>query len=108
VQVTWLRVVLDEGHCIRNAATMQSRAAATLPARSRWVISGTPIQNSMKDLYGLLAFLHLQPLSERDVFNASVDRPLRNGNPDGPRRVKVLLGAIALRRLKTTKVLTHA
>ena len=46
LQVKWLRVVLDEGHCIKNAAANQAKAARKLEAWSRWSVTGTPIQNS--------------------------------------------------------------
>ena len=46
MQVKWLRVVLDEGHCIKNAAALQAKAARKLDAWSRWSVTGTPIQNS--------------------------------------------------------------
>lgn len=41
--VNWGRVVLDEGHTIRNHATKAAVAATALLARCRWVLSGTPI-----------------------------------------------------------------
>ena len=44
VQVSWLRVVLDEGHTIRNASTQQAQAAAAVKAERHWIVSGTPIQ----------------------------------------------------------------
>lgn len=42
-QANWRRVVLDEGHYIRNARTKNALAACELKATSRWVLSGTPM-----------------------------------------------------------------
>lgn len=42
-KLDWRRVVLDEGHTIRNAKTKAAEAACKLKARSRWVLSGTPM-----------------------------------------------------------------
>lgn len=42
-QVNWRRVVLDEGHTIRNAKTKAAVAACALNAQSRWVLTGTPM-----------------------------------------------------------------
>ena len=39
----WRRVVLDEGHTIRNPTTKAAEAACALRAESRWVLSGTPM-----------------------------------------------------------------
>lgn len=101
----WQRVVLDEGHFVKNATTKQSQCCAELPARARWLVTGTPIQNSMKDLYGLIAFLRLAPLTERSVFRAAFERPIAAGNPSGLLRLKVLMAAVAMRRMKTMMVL---
>ena len=57
--VQWRRVVLDEGHIIRNPSTKAAIAACSLLAQSRWVLSGTPIVNSIKDLYSMLKFLRI-------------------------------------------------
>lgn len=42
-KLNWRRVVLDEGHTIRNAKTKAAEAACKLKAQSRWVLSGTPM-----------------------------------------------------------------
>jgi SWI/SNF-related matrix-associated actin-dependent regulator of chromatin subfamily A3 len=39
----WRRVVLDEGHTIRNARTKVAQAACEINAESRWVLTGTPM-----------------------------------------------------------------
>lgn len=39
----WRRVVLDEGHTIRNAKTKVAKAACKIEAKSRWVLTGTPM-----------------------------------------------------------------
>lgn len=57
MKMKWRRVVLDEGHLIRNKNTQQSRTAFELEAAARFVISGTPLQNALSDLYCLVKFL---------------------------------------------------
>lgn len=39
-KVSWLRVVLDEGHIIRNPNALQSKAVLDLTAQRRWILSG--------------------------------------------------------------------
>lgn len=41
--IEWRRVVLDEGHTIRNAKTKVAMAACEIKAKSRWVLTGTPM-----------------------------------------------------------------
>src|ERR1700712_1013364 len=53
----WRRVVLDEGHTIRNPRSKGAIAACGLRADSRWTLTGTPIINSLKDLYSQVRFL---------------------------------------------------
>lgn len=42
-KIEWRRVVLDEGHTIRNAKTKAALAACQVKAKSRWVLTGTPM-----------------------------------------------------------------
>ena len=53
----WGRVVLDEGHEIRSASSKIHASMKTLRSNIRWVISGTPVYNSMKDFVALCGFL---------------------------------------------------
>ena len=50
-QVKWHRIVLDEAQSIKNSRTLAANAAWALVARHRWCLSGTPIQNSLDDLF---------------------------------------------------------
>lgn len=53
----WDRVVLDEAHKIRNGDGEIARSARRLIAPIRWVVTGTPLVNSLKDIVSMLAFL---------------------------------------------------
>ena len=57
--VSWSRIVFDEAHHLRNAKTTRYIGAKLLPARIRWLVSGTPIQNSKKDFYSLCSLIRL-------------------------------------------------
>lgn len=59
----WKRVVLDEGHVIRNPATKLFKEISKLQSEIRWILSGTPIQNSKKDLKTLAGWVGV-PKSE--------------------------------------------
>lgn len=43
LNIPWKRVVIDEGHQIRNPATKAAIAVSALTAERRWVLTGTPI-----------------------------------------------------------------
>ena len=53
----WDRLILDEGHEIRNPKTKRFKCLAAFEASVRWVVSGTPIFNSMRDFIALCGFL---------------------------------------------------
>lgn len=53
----WLYLVLDEAHLLRNPATRTAKAARELRASHRLGLTGTPIQNSVLELWSLFEFL---------------------------------------------------
>lgn len=57
LRIGWDRVILDEGHEIRNRKSKTHIACLALRTQIRWVVSGTPVFNSMKDFVALSAFL---------------------------------------------------
>ena len=53
--ITWNRVIFDEGHHLRNAKTGRHLGALDIKAECRWIVTGTPIQNSRSDFHALCA-----------------------------------------------------
>ncbi|XP_067471478.1 helicase-like transcription factor isoform X2 [Thunnus thynnus] len=102
--ISWLRVVLDEGHIIRNPNAQMSKAVLDLKAQRRWILSGTPIQNSVKDLWMLLAFLRLKPFDVREWWNRVIQRPVTQGDREGLQNLQTLVKCITLRRTKSSEV----
>ncbi|KAK1771295.1 RAD5-like protein, partial [Phialemonium atrogriseum] len=103
-QRKWRRVVLDEGHTIRNASTKVAEATCGLRAQSRWVLTGTPIVNNIKDLHSLLKFLRITGgIEQSQIFNALIARPLAIGKPQAERLLQSLMQDLCLRRKKDMK-----
>lgn len=56
--VGWNVVCLDEAHQIKNRTTRMSQAAMSLQAGSRLILTGTPVQNHMGELWNLMQFIN--------------------------------------------------
>ena len=86
LNVLWKRVVIDEGHQIRNPATKAAIAVSALTAERRWVLTGTPIVR-----FFLPAFMSVQAhrltaeLPKRSRLSLDI---LEDMSPSGP--IKVL------------------
>ncbi|KAJ7555457.1 hypothetical protein O6H91_05G038800 [Diphasiastrum complanatum] len=106
-KVHWLRVILDEAHLVKSPCAQQTSATVSLEADRRWAVTGTPIQNSYKDLFSLMMFLKLQPLNDRYFWTHTIQRPLLSGERSGFSRLQGLMSAIALRRTKETQIDGH-
>lgn len=60
MSIPWLRVVMDEAHATaRNLSTEANAALSSLRAAYKWAVTGTPFNNSWKDLTGLMRVLGL-------------------------------------------------
>jgi len=97
----WRRVVLDEGHTIRNPRSKGALAACGLRADSRWTLTGTPIVNTLKDLYSQIRFLKFSGgLEDFGMFNSVLIRPLNAGQSEARLLLEALMSTICLRRRK--------
>ena len=63
VLVEWWRLCLDEAQMIENGFSQAARTARTIPRINAWGITGTPVKDDVKDLFGLLSFLRYEPLA---------------------------------------------
>lgn len=74
---TWLYCVLDEGHAIRNPKSRLSQAAKRVTAHHRLILSGTPIQNDVLEMWALFDWLMPGLLGSEREFNAKYGKALQ-------------------------------
>ena len=63
VQLSWWRVCLDEAQQIESGVSAAAKVARTIPRVNAWGVTGTPIKDNVKDLWGLLLFLRYEPFA---------------------------------------------
>ncbi|KAJ2931331.1 hypothetical protein H1R20_g5658, partial [Candolleomyces eurysporus] len=78
----WLYCILDEGHVIKNAKTKLTKAVKAIQAQHRLILSGTPIQNNVLELWSLFDFLMPGFLGTEGSFNERFGKPILS-NRDG-------------------------
>jgi SNF2 family DNA or RNA helicase len=102
--LTWWRVVLDEAQSIKNARSQVAASVWALRARRRWCLSGTPLQNSVDDLYSYFRFLHYAPYDDLPAFRARIREPIRACPAAGFAALQRVLQTVMLRRTKATRI----
>ena len=95
----WDYVILDEAQAIKNPGTQQTRAVKKLQAANRIVLTGTPVENRLSDLWSLFDFLNPGLLGNLKEFK-SFARHLHD-DPAGYGRLRQVIRPYILRRLKT-------
>jgi SNF2 family DNA or RNA helicase len=65
-------VILDEAQAIKNASSASAKAARLLTARYRLALSGTPIENHLRELWSLFEFLNPGVLGSAAAFSGLV------------------------------------
>ena len=66
-QIKWGRIICDEAHHLRNRRTKIVKAVSNLKTNHMWLISGTPIQNHINDLYSLFDILKIPNTVYTDI-----------------------------------------
>ena len=97
--------ILDEAQHIKNRSTQNARAAKKIKAFNRLVLTGTPVENSVSDLWSIMDFLMPGYLGAHDMFRRNYELPIERGGPeaqDAQRKLKRKLHPFLLRRLKKT------
>lgn len=95
-------VVLDEAHHIKNRTTRNAKSVKMIRSRHRLILTGTPIENSLEELWSLFDFLMPGLLSSYDRF---VGKYVRTGNYMGNKAdnmvaLKKKVAPFILRRMK--------
>jgi superfamily II DNA or RNA helicase len=95
--VAWLAVILDEGQQIKNPDSKAAKAARRLRAQNRLVLTGTPLENRLLDLWSLMTFATPGALGDRAYFQRHFDR---RKDERAPERLSARLRPFLIRRTK--------
>ena len=98
VDLSWL--VLDEAQFIKNHASATYRAVRRLRAPSAVAITGTPLENSLMDLWSLLSVSAPGLLPGPDRFTRHYRRPIERGDTDRLEALRAHMRPFLLRRTK--------
>ncbi len=100
----WRYVVLDEGHKIKNDLSQVSIALQGLGAEYRLILTGTPLQNNLLELWALLHWLYPEVFNERsaELFKSSFDLTRGKVSTKVMDDARRLLELIMLRRMKNS------
>ena len=100
----FFRIILDEGHFVKNRQSKTAKACYELSAQHRWVLTGTPIVNRLEDLFSLVRFLRVEPWSNFSFWKTFITVPFES--KDFLRAldvVQTVLEPLVLRRTKDMK-----
>ncbi|KAJ1448205.1 SNF2 family N-terminal domain-containing protein [Pelagophyceae sp. CCMP2097] len=98
----WSAVVLDEGHCIKNSETLVSKAVRALHFRFTCVLTGTPLQNNLVELWAVLNYLAPETFGTPAPFERAFDLGQNRVDAALLSQAHAMLKVFMLRRLKET------
>ena len=99
---TWTTVVLDEAHTIKNRDTKMSQSAMKLQASFRLLLTGTPLQNHVSEMWNLMQFANPDLLGSYQDFTARFLLPIeRDRDKERQRQLKRIITPFILRRTKS-------
>jgi len=98
----WETIVLDEAQAVKNPDTQAAKAIRALTPRRRIALTGTPIENSVADVWALEDFLNPGFLGDRQTFRERFVKPIALGtDAAAAKRLRHALEPFVLRRLKS-------
>ncbi|GHU53919.1 helicase [Clostridia bacterium] len=94
-------IVIDEAQNIKNADTQNSKAVKLLRANAKFALTGTPIENSLSELWSIFDFIMPAYLYNHAKFQREIESPIvRNDDKNAAARLKKMIAPFILRRLK--------
>lgn len=104
--VPWATLVLDEAQAVKNFHTKTAQAIRGIGAQWRVALTGTPIENSLSELWSIFRIVAPGMLGSWETFKKSYAVPIERLDMDGARNaLKTRLRPFILRRLKEDHLL---
>jgi len=99
----WSHAILDEAQAIKNPGARQTKAVKELTAPVRVALTGTPVENSLGDLWSIFDFLNPGLLGSAAAFSRLAKSVGRSEDPARFAPLRRLVRPFILRRLKTDR-----
>lgn len=99
-KIAWRYIVIDEAHRIKNEQSLLSVAVRTFTSTNRLLLTGTPLQNDLHELWSLLNFLLPDVFNSANDFDNWFDPKVCLGDDDMVHRLHRILKPFMLRRIK--------
>ncbi len=97
----WPLVILDEAQTLKNPASHMAKALREVPAQARLALTGTPLENSLQDLWTLIDWVVPGLLGDRKRFQSTFRTPIeKHGDAAAQARLSRRLRPFLLRRKK--------
>ncbi|MDN2582689.1 DEAD/DEAH box helicase [Aquibium sp. ELW1220] len=97
----WPLVILDEAQILKNPASQMAKTLREIPARGRLALTGTPLENSLQDLWTLVDWINPGLLGDRKRFQTLFRTPIeKHGDVAAQARLRRRLRPFMLRRTK--------
>ncbi len=94
-------IILDESQFIKNPDSKSYDALLMLSSKQRFVLTGTPLENSLTDIWSQMNFLNPKMLGSLKIFKDTYVIPVEKNNDEGvSKRIQKLIGSFILRRTK--------
>ncbi|MBA0799427.1 hypothetical protein Gohar_009946, partial [Gossypium harknessii] len=106
--IIWDYMILDEvdnvamlpGHLIKNPSTQRAKSLLDIPSAHRIVISGTPIQNNLKELWALFNFCCPELLGDNKWFKERYEHAILRGNDKNASEREKRIGSTVAKELR--------
>lgn len=99
-QIKWDILVVDEAHYLRNRESQAWQAVSALPRQFLLLLTATPMQNSMEEIYNLVTLLQPGQLPSPKEFRARFLDPKRPRQPREPEELRRLLSQVMIRNTR--------
>lgn len=98
---TFSLVVADEAQYIKNPLTKNAGAIKSIKAERKLALTGTPIENSLSELWSIFDFLMPGYLFDYETFREQLETRIAHGETDAAERLKKMISPFVLRRMKS-------
>lgn len=95
-------IILDESQNIKNSASKAFKAVRILKSKNKLILSGTPVENSVNDLWAQMAFINPGLLGNEATFQTDFVIPIEKKKDEAcAQRLQTMIKPFILRRTKT-------